>query len=57
MRDVETSFATVVAAAGRCGEAAIGFRLGATGEVVINPQKSRRVRLGAQDRVVVVAQA
>ena len=57
VRDVETSFATVVAAAGRCGEAAIGFRLGATGEVVINPQKSRRVRLGAQDRVVVVAQA
>jgi hypothetical protein len=56
VRDVETPFATVVEAARRRGEAAIGFRRGASGEVVLNPEKSRRVRLGADDRVVVVAQ-
>jgi voltage-gated potassium channel Kch len=58
----EVNFATVVEAAARLGEAAIGFRLdehardaNANYGVALNPAKSRRVRLGAADRVIVVA--
>jgi hypothetical protein len=51
----ETVFSTVVESGRRRGEAVIGFRRGATGEVVINPPKSLRVTLSAEDSVVVVA--
>lgn len=61
--DREVSYATVVEAAMRRGECAIGYRETAGGEdpesdfgVRINPPKSMRVRLGAEDRVIVLAE-
>jgi hypothetical protein len=51
----EVSFAEVVAAGARLGTSAFGYRLGATGEVVMNPAKSARCTLGAGDEVIVVA--
>ncbi|HEX8073655.1 MAG TPA: hypothetical protein VF545_01610 [Thermoleophilaceae bacterium] len=59
----ETTFATVVEAARRRGEVAVGFRLrNAAGEAAadqgfdINPPKSRRVSFGERDRVIVLAE-
>ncbi|HVE93343.1 MAG TPA: hypothetical protein VNB24_00375 [Acidimicrobiales bacterium] len=48
-------FGVVVAAAAAHGASAFGYRLGATGEVAVNPPKSRVVSLGADDHVAVVA--
>ena len=50
-----TSFAGVVAAARAQGQVALGYRVAATGDVVLNPPKSARVTLGADDQVVILA--
>ncbi len=57
------NFYTVVEAARRRGEVAIGYRLKAhSGEaarsygVVVNPEKSARVTFGAEDRIIVLAE-
>jgi hypothetical protein len=59
----EISYATIVAAALRRGECAIGYRVGALAEdstrefgVRINPPKASRVSLGKGDRVIVLAE-
>lgn len=59
----EVDFYTVVEAAARRGEVAIGVRLGAHARdperhygVVLNPRKSERLRFAAGDRVVVLAE-
>ncbi len=59
----EVSYATVVEAARRRGECAIGFRSSARSEdpgsrfgVRINPAKSERVTLAEDDRVIVLAE-
>lgn len=51
----ELTFGHVVAAGAAKGTSAFGYRLGATGTVVMNPAKSARVTLGADDQVIVVA--
>ncbi len=51
----EVSFGEVVAAGAAKGTSAFGYRLGATAQVVMNPAKSARVTLGADDQVIVVA--
>jgi Trk K+ transport system NAD-binding subunit len=51
--DTETTFGTVVASAAERGETAIGYGLGESA-VVVNPAKSDRLRLGADDRVLVL---
>jgi Trk K+ transport system NAD-binding subunit len=48
-------WAEVVAAAGTGTMSAFGYRLGATGDVVVNPPKSAVLDLGAADEIVVVA--
>jgi Trk K+ transport system NAD-binding subunit len=48
-------FATVVAAAAAVGASAFGYRLDATGAVVLNPSKSSVVTLGPADTVVLVS--
>jgi hypothetical protein len=60
----ETNFATVVEAARRRGECAIGYRLAAhAGDaekqygVVVNPSKSERLRFTQNDRVIVIAES
>jgi Trk K+ transport system NAD-binding subunit len=60
---VETSYATVVEAARRRGECAIGYRWAAEASdpdlrfgVHINPPKSERIELAPGDRVVVLAE-
>jgi voltage-gated potassium channel Kch len=60
---VAADFYTVVEAAARRGEVAIGYRLaaharnaGAAYGVVVNPHKSKRVELGARDKVIVLAE-
>jgi len=60
--DVEMPFATVVEAALRRGEVALGVRIGAQSRddtrafgVVINPAKSSRMRLVPGDKVIVLA--
>jgi voltage-gated potassium channel Kch len=50
-----TCFGDVVATAATLGHSAIGYRLGATGEVVVNPSKSAPLALGADDGVVSIA--
>jgi hypothetical protein len=50
-----TPFASVVAAGRHLRASVIGYRLGATGAVVINPPKSATVTLGPLDQVVVIA--
>jgi voltage-gated potassium channel Kch len=55
------NFATVVEAARRRGEVALGYRragsnAGPTGGVVLNPRKSDAIELGADDRVIVLAE-
>ena len=59
----DVSFATVVEAAKRRGECAIGYRVASRSRdadagwgVVVNPAKSSRVTFAAGDRVVVVAE-
>jgi ion channel POLLUX/CASTOR len=59
--DREITFATVVEAARRRGEIAIGYRQppgpGQSGHgVVTNPAKSRRLRFGERDSVIVLAE-
>jgi hypothetical protein len=49
-----TTFRTLVEAARRRGEVAVGYRAG--GRVTINPRKSERLALGDADRVVVLAE-
>ena len=51
------SFAAVVAAARAQGHVALGYRLSATGAVVLNPPKSAQLTLTAEDQVVVLASA
>jgi len=51
----EVTFGQVVAAGAAKGTSAFGYRLGATRTVVMNPAKSSRVALGADDQVIVVA--
>jgi hypothetical protein len=53
--DQATTCAEIVAAASARGETALGWRLGATGEVVVNPPKSAAVHLGGDDQVLVLA--
>lgn len=58
----EVAFATVVEAARRRGEIAVGYRRRAAngeppGGVVLNPRKSAPVALGADDRVIVLAES
>lgn len=50
-----TTFADVVATASSLGVSAIGYRVHATGEVVVNPAKSAPLRLTAADEVLVLA--
>jgi hypothetical protein len=47
--------AEIVAAASVRGETALGWRIGSTGKVVVNPRKATEVRLGADDQVLVLA--
>jgi voltage-gated potassium channel Kch len=49
------TFATVVAAARAQGHVALGYRVSASGDVVLNPPKSATVTLSANDQVVVLA--
>ena len=52
---VEVQFGTIVEAARRRSEAAIGYRTASNGKVILNPDKSQRVCLTDADSVVVVA--
>ena len=56
--DRSVAFADIVAGARHRGEVALGYRLaeqnGTAAEVVVNPLKSAEVRLGRDDRVVVI---
>ncbi|AYF96835.1 CASTOR/POLLUX-related putative ion channel [Protaetiibacter intestinalis] len=59
----EADFYTVVEAAQRRGETAIGFRVGAQAHrsadaygVVVNPRKDERRRFAADDRIIVLAE-
>jgi hypothetical protein len=47
-------FAAVVVAATAHRATAIGYRVGATGAVVVNPPKAQPVTLGADDQVLVI---
>ncbi len=47
-------FGAIVAAASQRGETAFGWRLAASGAVVVNPPKSESVTLGASDQVLIV---
>jgi hypothetical protein len=47
-------FATVVAAASAQGASAFGYRVAATGELHLNPEKSRTVTLVAGDQVLAI---
>jgi hypothetical protein len=49
-----TGFAEIVAAASQRGQTAFGWRLDATGEVVVNPAKAATVLLGEYDQVLVL---
>ena len=50
----EVTFSAIVAAASQRGETAFGWRVAATGEVVVNPAKSARIALGPVDQVLVL---
>lgn len=52
--DAPVSYAQVVARGALRGVSVIGWRVGATGEVIINPGKDRPVHLGADDQVLLV---
>ena len=49
------AYATVVAAGAAMGASVLGYRLGATGTVVVNPKKSESVTLGEDDQVVLIS--
>ena len=49
-----TSFAEIVAAASQRGQTAFGWRVDATGEVVVNPAKSAAVAFAEADQVLVL---
>jgi hypothetical protein len=51
------AFGAVVAAGAAAGASVFGYRIAATGQVVLNPPKSSVVTLGADDTVAVVASA
>jgi Trk K+ transport system NAD-binding subunit len=51
----EVTFADVVANGARRCTSPFGYRVGATGEIVMNPPKSARVTLGDGDEIIVVA--
>jgi voltage-gated potassium channel Kch len=51
---VPLPFAAVVAAGAAVDASAFGYRIGATGRVVVNPPKSEIVTLGPDDQVVVI---
>jgi len=53
--ETPTAFAEIVAAASQRGQTAFGWRLDATGEVVVNPDKSATVTLTETDQVLVLA--
>jgi ion channel POLLUX/CASTOR len=61
VRAGELAFGTISAAALRRGEIAVGYRLASGADdpaghgVVLNPAKRHRVRLGAEDKIVVLA--
>jgi hypothetical protein len=48
-------FGAVVAAGANAGVSVFGYRVGATGQVAVNPPKATIVTLGAEDTVAVVA--
>ncbi len=48
------AFADVVAVAADRGEVALGYRVAATNEVVVNPRKSAQVALADEDSVVLI---
>ncbi len=50
----ELSFAEIVATGSSAGMTALGYRIAATGEVVVNPAKSARLRLVEADEVLVI---
>ena len=50
-----TCFADIVVTAIADGHSAIGYRLAATGQVVVNPSKSAPLTLSAHDEVLVIA--
>ena len=51
-----STFADVIASASTVGDSAFGYRVAATGEVVLNPAKSARLTLGPDDEIVVLAE-
>jgi Trk K+ transport system NAD-binding subunit len=55
VKDEGMPFAAVVAAGGAVRASVIGYRLGATGAVVVNPSKAATVTLGPDDQVVMVS--
>jgi voltage-gated potassium channel Kch len=52
--DHAVGYAEIVAAGAAQGVSVLGWRISASGEVVINPKKTRTVQLGADDQVLVV---
>ena len=50
-----STFADVVATASSLGDSAIGYRVAASGAVVVNPSKSTPLSLGRDDEILVVA--
>jgi hypothetical protein len=49
------NFADIVATASSLGQSAIGYRWAVSGQIVVNPSKSERLRLDRADEVVVIA--
>jgi hypothetical protein len=49
------SFNDVVRAAAAKGQTAIGHRVAATGEVVLNPAKADTIEFSADDQIVIIA--
>jgi len=52
--DGPVSFAAIVSAGAAQGVSVIGWREGATGDVVINPSRDRMVHLGPDDQVLLI---
>jgi hypothetical protein len=52
--NVETTYAEIVAAGIAAEASVLGWRLGVTGEVMMNPPKDRKVTLGPGDDVLVI---
>lgn len=53
--DTEQTYAQLVAAGVAAEASVLGWRVGSTGEIVINPPKDRTVRLGRDDCLLVIA--